>query len=302
MSKHTKRTDIHRPGVLIPSDYTHVMSFSHAGTEAGWPVPAMDLDVVIEMTKTKPFFRIATSQCHVCGAHFRMGDVFEHKSGEHIIVGWECADRIASLDRSAFQTRQGQHAELSLAAARREQAAADREAFLAANPSLVEDLKLDHYILEDLTRKLARHGSLSEAQVKLAAKVAGEVREREARKAARDAEAKAPCPTGTTVVVGEIVSVKWHDNDFGGALKMTVRVEVPGVGAYRVWGTLPSNLETEHVKIQNNGERVGLKGARVEFTANLTPSKDDTSFGFFKRPRKDRVVRPPAPVAAEGVQ
>lgn len=296
----TKRTDIHRPASLIPSNYRHVMSFAHAGTEAGWPVPAMDLDVVIEMTKTKPFFRLNTGSCHVCGAHFRMGDVFVHEpTGEHIITGWECADRITTLDRSSFSSRHEAMAEQSLAVARREAIAEQKAAWLAGNADLVEDLKLDHYILEDMSRKLARHGSLSEAQVDLARKIAGEVRAREAAKAQRDAEAKCPVPEGVQVVRGTLVSVKWKDSDYGGALKMTVRVETPD-GVYRVWGTLPSNLQSEHGKIQNNGERTGIVGAVVEFTATITRSKEDSSFGFAKRPRKDRVVRPAGP-SADGI-
>lgn len=304
----TKRTDIHRPAALVPADYTHVLTFAHSGTEHGFPVPPFAVDVLMHMLDTLPFFRRAgvgrpcPNQCQVCGALFRFGDVFAHASGEHIVVGWECAAKIQQLDRTEFSAKHGELRDRALAEGRRVLMAQKRAEFLRENDGLEDALALDHHILADLQLKLKRYGDLSPAQVGLAFKIAGEVRERARRAAEEAALPKAEVVEGKALaVVAEILNVKWHDSDFGqgGSLKMTLRVTTPA-GAYKLWGTMPSALEHEHLTIQNTGDNRGLRGAVVEFTADVTKSDRDPTFGVFKRPRKPRIVsqRAPSPEVA----
>lgn len=98
----------------------------------------------------------------------------------------------------------------------------------------------------------------------------------------------APAPAGRVEVEGVVMSVKWIENDFGGALKMLVEAE-PG---YRVWGTVPKDLTMILVEREDGWQeyREVNVGERVTFTATLEPSADDPAFAFAKRPSKARVV------------
>lgn len=78
-----------------------------------------------------------------------------------------------------------------------------------------------------------------------------------------------PCPTGRVEVTGEIVGLSWRDTGYGSALKATI-IDDRG---FRVWVTVPRANS-------DDAER----GHRVTFTATLTRSDDDETFGFGKRP------------------
>lgn len=133
-------------------------------------------------------------------------------------------------------------------------------------------------ILGDMAGKVHRYGDLSDKQIAFARKMLGYLSEAEVKRQQREAEQAAKVARGATVtagrqvIEGEVTSTKWFDNDFGGSLKMRV---VDGDLAY--WGTVPRSLDV-------------ATGDRVRFTATVEPSKDDPSFGFFKRPAKAEVL------------
>lgn len=85
--------------------------------------------------------------------------------------------------------------------------------------------------------------------------------------------AQRPVPTGRTIIQGEILSTKTTDTQWG----LTVKMLVQGPG-WRVWGTLPSDIST------------ATRGDVVEFTATVSASDDDESFGFYSRPTKARII------------
>lgn len=239
-------------------------------------MPAFNLDVLLAMRKEHRFFvRGGNDGCDVCGAHFRFGDVFEHApSGERIVVGWECADKIATLDRSVFDHQLGAHRAATLNEARKAQKAAECAAFLAAHEGLADALRGDHYILRDLAGKLAQFGNLSDAQVALAFKLAREIAE-------RASERKVPVAfiDGERAFVrGVIVSTKLEESRFhaGSTWKVTVKVTVPDGGVFLLFGSLPRALEGVE------------RGTVVEFSAMIQHGQRDPSFGFFKRPTNAR--------------
>lgn len=95
--------------------------------------------------------------------------------------------------------------------------------------------------------------------------------------AAAKAEAKAAIPdlpTGKITVEGEIVSFKCVDTDWGTTIKMLVKNEE----GWKVYGTVPKALNEAEV------------GDVVRFTANVEASRDDTKFGFYKRPTRATLV------------
>lgn len=74
-------------------------------------------------------------------------------------------------------------------------------------------------------------------------------------------------------IEGQVIAARWQDNQWGGGMKMLVELDT----GQRLWGTVPSSLDDVE------------QGDRVAFTANVKPSGDDPTFGFFSRPRKGEI-------------
>lgn len=134
-------------------------------------------------------------------------------------------------------------------------------------------------ILIDLGEKLAKWGSLSPAQVAFAEKLLEEA-----------AAPKTALEGGKREVTGTVISCKWRSSQWGGAYKVTLDL---GDGT-RIWGSLASVIEDavsdHYYKVETHNRTFDLpeviKGATVSFSATISPSDDDVSFGFFKRPTK----------------
>lgn len=137
-------------------------------------------------------------------------------------------------------------------------------------------------ILHDLYAKAKQYGTISDKQAALVEKLVEQVSERYAEYLGRESakaalvESGVQAPEGRVQVEGEVVSVKWQDNDFGGSLKWTVKTEE----GWAVWGTVPSSLHGQGVD----------KGTRVRFTATLKRSDRDPLFAFATRPTKAEIV------------
>lgn len=98
------------------------------------------------------------------------------------------------------------------------------------------------------------------------------------RARAVQAEARAepgPVEEGRREIEGAVRSVKLYDGDYGSSAKMVVDTDT----GHRVFGTVPASL-------LDGVDSEGLVGRRVRFTAAVERSRDDESFGFFKRPTK----------------
>lgn len=165
-------------------------------------------------------------------------------------------------------------------------------------------------------RDAARLRRNAKAAEKRAAQRAAEDAEREAERAARNAEKIAAAwdeahalnaawtgptpdaPEGRVVVEGEIRSMKYRENAYGGAWKMLVRSDE----GWKVWGSVPREImESEPVQTRYYEDRYAygslgaaaaevLIGARVRFTATLSRSDEDRLFAFAKRPTKAEVL------------
>lgn len=136
-------------------------------------------------------------------------------------------------------------------------------------------------VMEDIARKSRRYGDASAKQVALIERILGELETKWnaylVREVAKLSEpAAAPLTAGRQVLEGVVLAAKWYDNDFGGALKMTVKLD----GGQRVFGSVPASIDNVD------------KGDRVRFTATVEPKDEEPDFGFFKRPTKGEVVAP----------
>jgi len=294
----TNRSDIHRPGAIIPANYSYVRSYNLSTSQDGWPIPSWgvncELDYrhevdgkivngkhqdsgmccVLRMRQTQKFVETgSTGRCSICSTHYIYGDIWRHTpTGLLLHVGHDCADKYQMLaDRSEW--------DLAIMRLRRSAAteqlkalkASERAKFLAEHPGLEEALKLDHPILKDMAGRFTQWCDLSEKQIEFAFKLADEVRNPPA------AEKKAPAPEGDGLTVkGKVISLKTQDGFYGTTLRMTVKVDTPD-GIWLAWGTCPAQLDGD------------VKGREIEFTANFRHGADP-SFAFFSRPRKAKVL------------
>lgn len=110
----------------------------------------------------------------------------------------------------------------------------------------------------------------------------------EERAAARAAEPEATAVIeGRIAITGEVLTVKFQDNDYGGAMKMLIRDD----RGFKLWGTRPRSLDGDYDPNDRQRWIPGAeKGDRVTFTATIERSGDDETFGFFKRPTKASII------------
>lgn len=278
------RTDIHSPKNFDPTRYTFV-GHIYLGSE-----PAILMALRDDSRTRDAWVALNTSTykgnwedkrtCDHCGTSFMYGAVFRHENGEAIVVGHQCAnnafgyDSRRDYDLRRFMRRVDQA---------KHQAAMEIQAqnFIIIN-HLADDLETSHYIINDLKGYLLKYGSLSDKQVALVRKIAAEQRGRMADMEAEKAT-RAPVICGKIRVCGKVLSTKTVDHGFGYTLKMLVKDD----RGFVVWGAVPAALRDA----LDGRPTWELKGWTVCFTAVVERSKDDETFGFFKRPRKVEIKK-----------
>ena len=281
MSKHTPRTDIHRPGMIQPHLYTFV-GWYYLGAMGVRSRSVMALSATLEKFRVSEEcwdFGALTygefGKCGVCGARFAMGEVWQHvDTMDFVHIGHDCAEKYNLVSGTNWTALQDMRDRSLKAKATAERNAAKRAEIFASSPLLEEALKTDHYIVRDINDRFRRYGSLSEKQIALVLKIAGDQIKQVEVRAQRAQEAHVEAPEGRTTVRGTVVSTKMHDGQYGSVLKMTVKVTTPE-GSWLAWGTVPSDIHAD-VKV----------GRTVEFDGTFTRSNDKKYFAFFKRPSK----------------
>lgn len=318
MTEATKtREDIHRVSKIEPADYEYLFSFSYAGgglfdlpvnvalltavrtgepqrepvigvSSSGFPV-ITGYNIITSPWGKLPFFHKApaTGGCDICGSHFRHGDVWRHKpSGECIVIGHICAGKYSLFaERGAWAEIRAQ---MDIKKARAEKKAKRRAAlkeFAKENRDVLPLLKTDHPIARNMREKLliSPWYWLSDNQVNLLKKLNAQAEEKKNEK-----KISVPDTDERIEIVGTVISVKDKESNFYPypiIWKMTVKVETDE-GYYLIWGTVPESLFSQ-------APNQILKGCKVAFTAAVTVSNRDDSFGFFKRPTKARVINGP---------
>lgn len=148
----------------------------------------------------------------------------------------------------------------------------------------------EYSILVSSARATARNRARRNAErtARLAETMAENARieaERKAKEAAIIAERKAAATEvveGRYTMTGVVLTLKDSYTNFGGryqeVVKMTVKVTTDK-GDYLVNGTVPGAI-VDDVK----------RGSLISFTGTVTRSRDDASFGFFKRPTGAKLV------------
>jgi hypothetical protein len=278
------RDDIHRRGAFQPDQYEFFgWYYLGLGGKAGVLNCSARVRDFLGSEEGQDFKALAYGdfgKCGVCGARFACGEIWQHVDRRDLVhVGCDCAAKynlVSGTDWNAVQDERARALKAQCTTARR---AKSRERILAAYPGLAEALATDHYIARDLARRFEAEGTLSEGRIKLAFKLEAEAKERAAKRAAESVETKIAAPTGRATVRGVVVSLKWHEGQWGPSLKMTVKVATPA-GVWLAWGTAPAEIAG---KVN--------RGDEVEYDATLEAGRE-AHFAFAKRPTRASVVKP----------
>lgn len=305
------RTDIHRPSApeFDPESYRYAGAYYFGSNEiaalmgAGTWTQFNEREIQLE---AQGYVRGGShlGGCGHCGANIMYAGLMVHEaSHEWILVGETClggrfagsradfdnlrrsakAARAAIKEREAFEALCAEHPELAYASYAHSIAVCGIGDYSANLPELPETFGNASRqgwalsTLDDIATKARRYGKISEKQIALVTKLLGQVEQAAVDLVARQAE-QAEVPdlvTGRRELVGECVSIKFVDSDFGGAWKMLVVLD----DGTKVYGTCPRSLEIE-------------EGQRVAFTATVERSqrKPERTFGYFKRPTQAKVV------------
>jgi len=300
------RTDIHRPSLIDPAEYTFMAAFYQGASEAMMKAYAHDMREYDAALAAHPVFDgnySAKLTCDHCGAAFNHGALFLHIPTNRLVhVGHICADNTVGLPSRAAAVRK--QAERAAAEEndriKRHKANAQWQAENADVVTFLNDtamaevayrdapkpttLRAPHPFLNDMVHTFNKWGNLSERQTAAVRKFmvkAVEFAQRDAeRQAEREAEVAAsePLAEGRRLITGIILSTKWQESMYGTTPKMLVKQ----ADGNKVWGTVPdAAFEYSPAGTLTLDD---LKGREVEFTATVERSQDDEHFGFYKRP------------------
>jgi len=211
-------------------------------------------------------------RCPLCGHRFTHAVGVYHRPSQQIFyIGRQCAQKIININ--------GESAKISSATKRvAERMLCDRnEKTFRANASEQVQAALDYaqndfapQAMRDMISKVRRFGKLTEKQIDFMVNLQAD----DVARRAKGGEA----PEGKQLVLGVVCSVKKPKNEnhaFAPDFKMTVDL---GKGV-KVWGTAPKSITPESV------------GQKITFKADFTKSNKDPMFGFFKRPRVEKIPK-----------
>jgi hypothetical protein len=201
-------------------------------------------------------------------------------TGERVVFGAVCTNRLGFADKVAFKLAQLQ----SKAEARKVRFTIwnKRQAFLSTHPEVADILaRVDepqhakNLFVHDVIAKLNQYGELSPRQVECVISSMKRDDEYAARKAAEALEPQGDAPSGRVTVIGTVVSIKEQEGYMPGTttLKMLVKLE----NNSKVWLTCTDD------GIQ--------RGDRIQVKATFQVSDTDAHFAFGKRPIIENIMR-----------
>tara|TARA_R100000353_G_scaffold52540_2_gene41883 strand:+ start:800 stop:1645 length:846 start_codon:yes stop_codon:yes gene_type:complete len=266
-------------GGFDPKAYRFVESFDNRSPSI-FDGDAID-PLPVEVAESVKVNGYSLDHCTHCGAALLSGAVYQHDSGEHIIIGTTCSGRLdfesAGEIQAAHQANRMYLAGLRKAIRKSERWSVEIRFLEAAR----DDESMGDWergIAEDMLRKLSKYGSLSNRQIEFIHRIVREYPEKEAKRKAReaaDAASKATAPdweSGRYPIEGTVLGIKYVDTAWGYAIKCLIELE----DGRRCWGSVPSSLDVD-------------KGDAIAITATFSPSRDDSKFAFFKRPTATKV-------------
>jgi hypothetical protein len=284
------RTDIHRPSVIQPEEYTFVAHDYVWVGDLGAALFLKEQREILAAHMAKTGGRYSTHEhggnCYVCGSvNAIYTSTFYHQaSNSYIKVGTDCAEKMWNHDGSRFRKQvkaaiEAQAGKAKAQAVLADEGLSDCWAIYNAPNDWEQPGAQQRGIIADIVHKLIRYGSISDAQVGLLRRLVDQIANagKIAAQRAAEAEAAKPLPqfAGRARIQGKVLTTKVVDSQYGSTIKMLVQ----HADGWKVWGTMPASLDS------------GCKGAVVAFDAAVQASPDDPKFGFFSRPTKAIVVQ-----------
>jgi len=276
-----QRTDIHRPAVVITEDYDFVGcgDFGSSG-EPGYSPLTSGLGRLL-LDQGARFADVESNGCQHCGARLRFYAILHHpQTNTFLRVGEQCLDnrfslasqefhglrRAAKLNRDRVKLTEKRDAWLAKGQ--------NGEAFEWASAQVAEGDYGYEGMVFNFVHKVNRYGETSEKFVQAILRQRQFKVEREQRKVIEEATLT-DVIEGRGEVTGEVLTLKWQDNAYGGALKMLVKDD----RGFKLWGTVPRAID-QHAE----------RGSRVKFVATVEAKPGEKGFGFFSRPTKAEVI------------
>lgn len=296
METRTARTDVHRPAELVTEDYEYAFSYDGHPTEGDRAATVPLVSMLIEDGWRFDGVH-GGDTCDHCGARLRYVAVMKHTPTKTLIrVGETCLSNRFDLATEDFhrlrKAAQLDRQKQKVKAERERWFAVDEDRFIAfewASTQVTDGAFGWEGLRHKFVHQVNRYGSVSDRFVRAIMRDMVRTERFAEERAAREAERR-PVVEGRIEVVGEVVSVKWHDNAYGGRLVMTVKDD----RGFAVWGSVPSALENSTEWDEEKQEWTGRgqveQGDRVRFTATIEKSDRDETFAFFKRPTKAEFI------------
>jgi len=319
----TKRNDIHAPATIDPALYTYectvdlkgpdisveMRKYNPAAAKAIEDAYLAEYNALVERCKAGGHVGnfLNKNTCDHCGAYFIYGAEFRHENGEHIVVGHVCADKTLGVcDRRTLDRKRAVRARKTTAERIK------RETWAAAY--VIEHNLTDAFsetrrnteswgggVLADMYERLGQYGRpLSEKQLALVDRIVTEM-DTPAKTdcdfcgqeghVAKDCTNRHPVPvTDARIEINAIIrTCRYEEGQYGTQVKALYET----VDGFRLWGTVPSALfdalRARHENSIDDYEKA-FRGVAVNFTAKVTRSDKDDTFGFINRPTKASII------------
>lgn len=297
------RNDIHSTSRVIPADYDFIaFGYQHIEFFSGMlPIFLMNERTKLQTHMTQTGGQFSQHEhggtCHICGANaIYMVNFYHRATNTYIQTGNDCAAKMemSYSGFNAFQAAVQDARQAHTGKAKARQILVDRNLQMAwamyagevEVPTVNGAMPYEERTIIDIVSKLVRYGSSSDKALNYAESLLKKIPARHVQQAqwAQERAASKPAPTGDRVTfTGTVIKVAMHDSQYGRTLKMTVK----HADGWAAWGTVPAGLEVE-------------KGDTIKLTANLTASRDNTTFAFFKRPTQAiKLIDAPCVIATE---
>lgn len=306
----TKRTDIHRPSAIDPTEYCFIafncLRIDDLGSALFLQAERKRLDDHRQRTGGRFASHQHGGNCQCCGSVncIYTAAFYHQKTNEYLLVGLTCAEKLemsySATDANLFLKRCRQELKIAKGkqAAKRDlndlglQAAWD---IYEARPRLGY-VERQEQIISEMVSSLVRYGRISDKQVIFAKSLLNQIQNRAKYLADREAkhQAAAECPEGKFTFVGKILSSKVQDVYANHCSFLQIKILVEHESGYKAWGTAPASITNGY-----DGSKQFFRGKTVSFSATFTRSKDDPKFGFFSRPTKGKLLNDATPAAAE---
>lgn len=294
----SKRTDIHRPSVIIPSNYAFVGCRPNVTFMSDFDFISFERKRIEEHMKStggKWANHDHGGSCHVCGAWAMSTVVWYHfPTNTYIQTGETCADKMEisadeaeqfNLFRSSLTHQWKAQAGKMKAKTTLEQLELSKcwDIHMEDDMEIRKDYRYEEHTIGDIVSKLVQYGDISENQIAFLKTLLEKIEKREEIEAQRKAEHEAAKPLPNCDkrfnIVGKVLTVKEQEDYYGYSTKMLVQHD----DGWKVWGTVPSLLMPLE------------RGSIVSFDASVKPSPDDPKFGFYTRPTKPKLIKGVAP-------